>query len=80
MSDDADLMTIYHQRADKLYGSILNELNALKLDKKNLLKLAAQAIVRGDLLDEYVHHLLAERANAGLNEIEDEQQKEFITR
>lgn len=79
MNDDADLMVLYHQRADALYKSTLNELKELKFDKKDLLKLAAQAIVRGDLLDEYLHHLLAERANAGLREIEDEQQKEFIT-
>lgn len=79
MSDDAELMNLYHQRADELYKANLNELEALKLDKKDLLKLAAQAITRGDLLDEYLHHLLAERANAGIGKIEDEQQREFIT-
>ncbi len=79
MSEDIDLMTLYHQRADTLYKATLNELEALKLDKKNLLKLAAQAVVRGDLLEEQYHFLLAERTNSGLGKIEDVQQKEIIT-
>lgn len=77
--NEVDLMTIYYQKADELYKSNLNELEALKLDKKSLLKLAAQAISRGDLLEEQYHFLLAERANSGLGKIEDVQQKDIIT-
>lgn len=79
MNDDADLMALYHQRADALYKSKLNELKALQLDKNDLLKLAVQAIIRGDLLEEQYHFLLADRANARLSKIESPQQKEIIT-
>mgnify|MGYP001063302682 CR=1 FL=1 len=79
MSDDVDWMMIYHQIAEERYKSKVTELEAMKLDKKDLLKLAAQAIIRGDLLEEQYHTLLAERANDGLSKIEDVQHKEIIT-
>ena len=79
MTGYMNLMDFFWEKGHRMYEEEKIKLENSKLKRKDLLILAAQAITRGNLLEEQLHFLLAERANYDLDKIRDLQAKEVIT-